>query len=129
MNLYLLALGARLGTTPHQRIRRGRDRPRHDRRRRLARLETQLSNARVEGNELIIGTIEIGADAYIGTSCVIEDNVVIGDGAALEDLTSRPPGRASARRKSGTARPRARQAWWTRPNLTPPPSPARSAAR
>ena len=52
----------------------------------------KLSNARVEGNELIIGPISIGPDAYIGTSCVIEDNVVIGEGAALEDLTSLPCG-------------------------------------
>jgi non-ribosomal peptide synthetase-like protein len=52
----------------------------------------KLSNARVEGNELIIGPITIGSDAYIGTSCVIEDNVVIGEGAALEDLTSLPFG-------------------------------------
>jgi non-ribosomal peptide synthetase-like protein len=52
----------------------------------------KLSNARVVGDELIIGPIDIGADAYIGTSCVIEDNVVIGDGAALEDLTSVPSG-------------------------------------
>lgn len=51
-----------------------------------------LANARVEGNELVIGTIDIGADAYIGTSCVIEENVVIGAGAALEDLTSAPSG-------------------------------------
>jgi len=47
-----------------------------------------LSNARVEGNELIIGEIEIGADAYIGTSCVVEENVTLGEGAELRDLTS-----------------------------------------
>ncbi len=29
----------------------------------------------------IIGAIEIGADAYIGSSCVIEEDVVIGEGA------------------------------------------------
>lgn len=52
----------------------------------------KLANARVVGDELIIGTVEIGADAYIGTSCVIEENVVIGEGAALEDLTSVPAG-------------------------------------
>ena len=52
----------------------------------------KLANARVEGNELIIGSITIGADAYIGTSCVIEENVVIADGAALEDLSSVPAG-------------------------------------
>ena len=47
-----------------------------------------FANARVEGNELIIGTIEIGAEAYIGSSCVIEENVVIEEGAELGDLTA-----------------------------------------
>jgi len=52
----------------------------------------KLSNARVEGAELVIGPISVGPDAYIGTSCVIEDNVVVEGGAALEDLTSLPAG-------------------------------------
>ncbi|MBL1258210.1 Pls/PosA family non-ribosomal peptide synthetase [Methylocystis sp. Sn-Cys] len=52
----------------------------------------KIANARVEGNELVIGPVEIGADAYIGTGCVIEEGVFIGDGAALEDLTSLPAG-------------------------------------
>lgn len=52
----------------------------------------RLANVRVEGNELIIGTIDIGADAYVGSSCVIEDDVVIGESAALEDLTALPAG-------------------------------------
>ena len=54
--------------------------------------KVNLANARVIGNELIIGRIDIGADAYIGSSCVIEEDVVIGEGAALEDLTSAPAG-------------------------------------
>ncbi len=37
-----------------------------------------IANARVEGNELVIGRVEIGAEAYIGSSCVIEEDVVIG---------------------------------------------------
>ena len=74
----------------------------------------KLSNARVEGNELVIGTIDIGPDAYIGTSCVIENNVVIGEGAALEDLTSVPAGsrigayeiwNGSPARRTGTVDP------------------------
>ena len=48
----------------------------------------KLANARVEGNELIIGTIDIGDDAYIGTSVVIEEDVRIGANAQVEDLTS-----------------------------------------
>jgi len=47
-----------------------------------------FANARVEGNELVIGPIEIGAEAYIGSSCVIEDNVIIGEGAEIGDLSS-----------------------------------------
>jgi non-ribosomal peptide synthetase-like protein len=47
-----------------------------------------FANARVEGNELIIGTIDIGAKAYIGSSCVIEENVVIEEGAEVGDLTA-----------------------------------------
>lgn len=47
-----------------------------------------LANARVEGNELVIGPITIGDHAYIGSSCVIEEDVVIGEGADLGDLTS-----------------------------------------
>jgi non-ribosomal peptide synthetase-like protein len=47
-----------------------------------------IANARVEGNELVIGPVEIGDEAYIGSSCVIENDVVIGRGAELGDLTS-----------------------------------------
>ncbi|WP_084143909.1 Pls/PosA family non-ribosomal peptide synthetase [Methylocapsa acidiphila] len=47
-----------------------------------------LCNARVEGAELVIGPIEIGAHAYLGSSCVLEEDVVIGEGAELGDLTS-----------------------------------------
>ncbi|MGH6850639.1 MAG: Pls/PosA family non-ribosomal peptide synthetase [Methylocella sp.] len=49
---------------------------------------SNFANARVEGNELIIGSIEIGARTYVGSSCVIEEDVVIGEGAELADLTT-----------------------------------------
>ncbi|MDB5569844.1 MAG: non-ribosomal peptide synthetase [Hyphomicrobiales bacterium] len=52
----------------------------------------KLSNAHVEGNELVVGWITIGPDAYVGTSCVLEADVVIGAGAELKDLTSVPAG-------------------------------------
>jgi non-ribosomal peptide synthetase-like protein len=52
----------------------------------------KLSNAHVEGNELIIGPIVIGADAYVGTSCVIENDCVIGEGAEMRDLSAIPAG-------------------------------------
>ena len=54
--------------------------------------KVKFANARVEGNELIIGPVVIGADAYIGTSCVIENDVVMGESAELRDLSSIPSG-------------------------------------
>lgn len=51
-----------------------------------------FANARVEGNELIIGRIDVGADAQIGSSCVLEEDVFVGDGAELKDLTAVPAG-------------------------------------
>lgn len=50
--------------------------------------KVKFANVRVEGNEFIIGEIEVGPDSYIGTSCTIEDDVVIGESAELRDLTS-----------------------------------------
>ncbi|MCL2384655.1 MAG: amino acid adenylation domain-containing protein, partial [Alphaproteobacteria bacterium] len=51
-----------------------------------------FANARVEGNELVIGTIDIGRAAYIGSSCVLSENIVIEEGAELADLTAVGPG-------------------------------------
>lgn len=51
-----------------------------------------FANARVEGNELIIGSISIGADCMIGSSCVIENDVVIGDHVEIRDITAIPTG-------------------------------------
>ena len=48
----------------------------------------RLANTRVEGNEFIVGRISIGHESYIGTSCVIEEDVTVGDGAELADLTA-----------------------------------------
>ena len=50
--------------------------------------KVNFANARVEGAEFIVGRIEIGAGSYVGTSCVIEDGVTIGEGAELGDLTA-----------------------------------------
>jgi non-ribosomal peptide synthetase-like protein len=47
-----------------------------------------FANARVEGDELVIGRIDVGSDVQIGSSCVIEDDVMIGNGAELRDLTA-----------------------------------------
>ncbi len=50
--------------------------------------KAQFGNAEVVGDELIIGRIAVGDDAYIGTSCVIGADVTVGEGAELHDLTS-----------------------------------------
>ena len=48
--------------------------------------KVKFANARVEGGEFIVGRVTIGADAYVGTSCVIEEGVTIGDFAEMGDL-------------------------------------------
>ena len=47
-----------------------------------------FANARVEGADFIVGELVIGDEAYIGTSCSIEGDVVIPEGAELKDLTA-----------------------------------------
>ena len=54
--------------------------------------KVQLANAEVIGNELVIGTIAIENEGYIGTSCVIGHDTKISIGAELADMTSLPPG-------------------------------------
>ena len=47
-----------------------------------------FANTRAEHDKFIIGPITIGDDVVVGSSCVIENNVVIGNGAELSDITS-----------------------------------------
>ena len=49
---------------------------------------TILAASRVEGNELVIGPIEIGDNVSIGGSCVIENDTFIGADAEIGDLTA-----------------------------------------
>lgn len=51
-----------------------------------------IANAEVIGNELVIGRVTIGQDAYIGTSCALGHDTVVGEGAELSDLTALSPG-------------------------------------
>jgi len=101
-----------------RRDRAGRRRSDLDRSRREHWIERQFRQCAVEGNELIIGTIAIGAKAYIGSSCVIEENVVIEEGAEIGDLTPSARAAASAPGKSGMARRGARRAWSIAPRWT-----------
>ena len=50
--------------------------------------KAKLANAHVEGNEFVVGSITIGAEAVIGTSCTLMHDVVVGEGAELLDLTA-----------------------------------------
>ena len=60
-----------------------------------------IANAEIVGNELVIGSVAIGADAGIGTSCVISHDTVIGDHAEIADLTTIPAGTRVARPSGG----------------------------
>ncbi|MDQ6866956.1 MAG: amino acid adenylation domain-containing protein [Pseudomonadota bacterium] len=87
-----------------------------------------FANARVEGNELIIGTIDIGAEAYIGSSCVIEENVVIEEGAELGDLTAIGAGGRAGEWEFWDGSPGRKVRMVDRAALDPPPT-ASSARR
>ncbi len=54
--------------------------------------KVKLANIEVIGNEMHIGRITIGADAYIGNAAVIGHDAVIGEGAEIGDLTIVPAG-------------------------------------
>jgi non-ribosomal peptide synthetase-like protein len=54
--------------------------------------KVKIANAEVVGNELIIGTVTLGKDVYIGTSNVIGYDVVMDDHAETGDLTTIPAG-------------------------------------
>ncbi len=56
--------------------------------------KVNFANVRVEGADFIVGRISIGSGSSIGTSCVIEDDVTIGEGAELGDLTAIAAGTA-----------------------------------
>ena len=56
--------------------------------------KVKFANARVEGAEFIVGRVTLGADSYVGTSCVIEEDVTIGEGAELGDLCAISSGTA-----------------------------------
>jgi non-ribosomal peptide synthetase-like protein len=47
-----------------------------------------LENARVEGGELVLGAIHIGAHAYVGSYCALESGTAVEAGARLEGLSS-----------------------------------------
>ena len=51
-------------------------------------LRTRFANMTVIGNEMIVGTIEIGDDVTTGTSCTLAPNTRLEKGAELGDLTA-----------------------------------------
>ena len=55
--------------------------------------KNRLATFEVVGNEVIVGPIEIGPDAYTGNSCVLGPGSRLERGAELSDLTYIPGGR------------------------------------
>lgn len=51
-----------------------------------------FANAEVIGDKLYIGGITIQDEVYIGTSCILSGDSVVGKGAELADLTALQPG-------------------------------------
>ena len=64
-----------------------------------------LENARVEGGWLLLGTVDIGADACIGSYVVLEGNTRLGDWAHLEGQSSLSDGQVQPARSVWTGSP------------------------
>ncbi|MEY5100199.1 MAG: hypothetical protein RJA36_2918 [Pseudomonadota bacterium] len=47
-----------------------------------------LENVRVEGGELVVGAIDIGAEAYVGSYAVLEGDTAVADHGRLEGLAA-----------------------------------------
>jgi len=58
---------------------------------------TNLENVRVQHGELLIGSISIAKDAYVGSYCVLEGNVTLEEGAHLEGQSALAEGQTIPR--------------------------------
>lgn len=58
---------------------------------------TNLENVRVQHGELLIGSINIAKDAYVGSYCVLEGNVALEEGAHLEGQSALAEGQTIPR--------------------------------
>jgi non-ribosomal peptide synthetase-like protein len=93
MRLYLRALGARIGRDAviHEFEEGAIDLIEIGARASVGS-KVRFANAEVVGNEIHLGRIVIGPDAYVGNACVISGDSEIGAGAELGDLTAIGPG-------------------------------------
>ena len=62
-----------------------------------------LENVRVERGELVVGSIGIGCDAYVGSYAVMEGDTAIADCGRLEGLAAWHAAAASASARYGMA--------------------------
>jgi non-ribosomal peptide synthetase-like protein len=53
-----------------------------------------IANARVEGGELVVGRVAVGAGAQLDSNTVLEPDVSVGDDATLEAMSALPAGAA-----------------------------------
>ncbi|HEY1392978.1 MAG TPA: Pls/PosA family non-ribosomal peptide synthetase, partial [Methylibium sp.] len=64
-----------------------------------------LENARVEGGELILGRIEIAANAYVGSFSVLEGNTTLGEYAHLDGISALADGQQIPARRIWSGSP------------------------
>jgi len=80
-----------------------------------------ISNARVEGGELIVGLVRIGAGACVESNCVLENDTIVGPAAHLGPMSSLAAGRAIPAGEQWAGAP-ARQVVTARSVLPPRPT-------
>jgi len=54
-------------------------------------VRTKFANVSFVGGDMIVGPIAVGPDCYVGSSCALEHDVVLEEGAELRDLTALEP--------------------------------------
>ena len=106
MRLYLRALGAKIGRDAivHEFEEGAIDLIEIGARASLG-AKVRFANAEVIGDQIHVGRIVIGEDAYVGNACVISGDTVIGAGAELGDLTALMPGTRVAPREKWDGSP------------------------
>ncbi|WP_432721315.1 amino acid adenylation domain-containing protein [Jeongeupia wiesaeckerbachi] len=87
-----------------------------------------LENVRVDGEELVVGSIVIGERGYIGSYCAMHEDCIVGAGARLDGLSALPPGGHVPAGEAWAGSPARRTGVVDAKRLPPRPAHSRGAA-
>ncbi len=87
--------------------------------------DVHIENARVENGELVLGTVTIGRNAYVGSYCILEGNTAIEEDGRLNGLSSLYDGQRIGAAEVWEGSPSRKMAGDYRSELPPRPMPGR----